>query len=109
MCLIPAEVAVQVKQGDRIVAREGAICVWCLLNQPNSQGEVEGLLLVSPVVSISDEAEAFSWIAAWDDTVASFNAQTQIVDVGSGGTDSLSGEPITMSWALLDPGTNCKS
>ena len=33
MCMIPVEVAVQVKPGDRIVAREGAICLWCLLNQ----------------------------------------------------------------------------
>lgn len=108
MCLIPAEVAVEVKPGDRIVAQEGAICLWCLLNQTAVEGDEQGLLLVSPVVSVMAESGSFSWTTAWDDTTASFNAQTQTVRVGSEGTDSMSGEPVKMGWALFNPGTNCR-
>jgi hypothetical protein len=108
MCLIPAEVAVQVKPGDRIVAQEGAICLWCLLNQTAEEGDEKGLLLVSPVVSMATVANEFSWTASWDDTAASFNAQIETVHVSSEGTESLSGEPVRMSWVLLNPGTSCR-
>jgi hypothetical protein len=109
MCVIPAAVAVQVKPGDRIVAREGAICLWCLLNQTAEEGDEKGLLLVSPVISVTAETEGFSWIQAWDNTVSSYNAQTRTVRIGSEGTESMSGEPVKMGWALFNPGTSCKA
>ena len=108
MCVIPAEVAVRVKEGDRIVAREGAICLWCLLNQTGAKGDEKGLLLVSPVISVSAQAESFSWITSWDNTVTSYNAQTKTVRISSDGTDSMNGEPVKMSWAF-NPSTNCKT
>ena len=36
-CPIPPDAVVQLKPGDRIVAREGALCVWCLLNSKFNQ------------------------------------------------------------------------
>jgi hypothetical protein len=108
MCVIPADVAVRVKPGDRIVAREGAICLWCLLNQTAVEGDEKGLLLVSPVVQVAAEVEGFSWTTAWDATVTSFGAQTKTVHVGFEGPDSMSGEPVKMGWALLNPGTSCR-
>jgi hypothetical protein len=108
MCLIPVEVAVQVKPGDRIVAQEGAICLWCLLNQTPTEGDEKGLLLVTPIVPLTAAANEFSWITSWDDTTANFNAQTQTVRIGSEGTDSMSREPVMMGWALFNPGTSCR-
>jgi hypothetical protein len=52
-------VAVQVTDGDRIIASAGAICIWCLPNQNEQHtGESEGKLNVFPLL---DSGGTFSW------------------------------------------------
>ncbi|HEX2282761.1 MAG TPA: hypothetical protein VHG52_13470, partial [Thermomicrobiales bacterium] len=58
LCTVLPGVAVQVTDGDRIIAPAGAICIWCLLNHNEHTTESEGELYVFPLL---DEGETFSW------------------------------------------------
>jgi hypothetical protein len=49
-CPVPPGTVVQVKPGDRIVAGEGALCVWCLLNANGVEKDETGLLEVFPLL-----------------------------------------------------------
>jgi hypothetical protein len=95
MCVIPSETIVEVKPGDKIVAREGAICLWCLLNKSVGENNEQGLLLVSPVLPATEQPDDFKWIQSWD---ASVNVATPSAQI----------EPMTaMSWAF-NPPTSCR-
>ena len=62
MCVIPSKTIVEVKPGDKIVARERAICLWCLLNNTVGKNNDQGLLLVSPVLPATEQPDDFKWI-----------------------------------------------
>jgi hypothetical protein len=94
MCVIPVETVVEVKPGDKIIAREGAICLWCLLNKSVGEANEQGLLLVSPVLPASAQPEDFSWVESWDESV---NFATPTADTAS----------VKMAWAF-NPPTGCR-
>jgi hypothetical protein len=106
MCLIPEKEIVQVKPGDTILAREGAICIWCLINQDGDPEGDQGLLLVTPVVSATGfDTGEFSWVSSWD--AAAAGSEITTVQVVADGTTSMSGEPVKMGWAYFNPGPGC--
>ena len=93
MCVIPVATIVEVKPGDKIVAREGAVCLWCLLNTTPGEGNERGLLLVSPVLPASAQPDQFSWVQFWDESV---HTATPVAETA----------PVAVGWAF-NPPTSC--
>jgi hypothetical protein len=107
VCPIPAGEIVQIKPGDRVVAREGALCLYCLLNSNFSTADEDdpsnlddrGLLQVFPLLAAGSDPESFSWIQDW--------LKDQGIQ-GSGATPSAqSGRQGMVGWAYFNPGSNC--
>ena len=65
VCLIPADTVVQLKAGDRVVAREGSLCYWCLLNSNATEKDETGVLELFVLRPASASPETFSWIESW--------------------------------------------
>lgn len=95
-CPIPPDTVVQVKPGDRIVAGEGALCLWCLLNSNGVEKDETGLLQVFPLLAPGEDPESFSWIRDWDESAISAAATPSAT---TGGT--------TRGWAF-NPATRCR-
>ncbi|MBA3450301.1 MAG: hypothetical protein H0T18_03700 [Chloroflexia bacterium] len=96
-CEIPPETVVQLETGDRIVAEEGAICVYCLLGANNQRKGETGLLEVFVLRRAGEDAETFSWIDSWD------RAQRGELRVMRSVERS-----TALGWAYFDPKTGCK-
>jgi hypothetical protein len=97
-CPVPPNAVVQLKPGDRIVAREGALCVWCLLNSNfdpgNQKAETDdqGLLEVFALLPAGASPESFSWIRDWE----------------SNQTAATSPERTMLAWAF-NPQARCRN
>ena len=97
-CPVPPGTVVQVKPGDRIVAGEGALCVWCLLNANGVEKDETGLLEVFPLLPPGGNLDEFSWVRAWDASVPS-----------SAATPSATTGGATRGWASgFNPPTSCR-
>jgi hypothetical protein len=112
-CSIPADTVVQVKPGDRIVAREGALCVWCLLNSNFEPGNEEaeyddqGLLQVFALLNAGASPDSFSWIRDWEEMQA--QATGGAANNGGDATPAASGPEQTMlAWAF-NPQARCRN
>jgi hypothetical protein len=111
-CSIPADTVVQVKPGDRIVAREGALCVWCLLNSNFEPGNAkaeyddQGLLQVFALLKAGALPESFSWIQDWEGTQT--QATSGAGSEGGAATPAASSPEQTMlAWAF-NPQARCR-
>lgn len=111
VCPVPAGEIVQVKPGDRVVAREGALCLYCLSNSNFTTTEEEhptnvddkGLLQVFPLLKAGSDPESFSWIQDWLKSQEGIGA-----DQGSSATPSAqSGRQGMVGWAFFNPASNC--
>ena len=112
-CPVPPDAVVQLKPGDRIVAREGALCVWCLLNSNFEPGNAEaeyddqGMLQVFALLTAGARPESFSWIQDWDRTQA--EATTAAASMGGDATPAASGpEQTVLAWAF-NPQARCRN
>jgi hypothetical protein len=111
-CPILPGTVVQVKTGDRIVAREGALCVWCLLNSnfttPDddlTNSDDQGLLLVYALLTAGASPDSFSWIQDWERNEAT--AATAYPSESSGTpTAATNSERTMLTWAF-NPSTKC--
>lgn len=98
-CPLPANRVVRLKPGDKIVAREGALCFWCLLNSNGIEGDETGLLEVYPLLrtDAASGVNAFSWI------------QDQSATLGAAAASpSPSAGRARVGWGLFNPPTNCR-
>jgi hypothetical protein len=100
LCTVLPGVAVQVTDGDRIIAPAGAICIWCLLNRSKHDDDPASTLYVFPLL---DDGEDFSWsryalgsVAAQEATPYPNGDATPEMMVGAA------------PWALFNPSSNCK-
>jgi hypothetical protein len=89
-------VAVQVTDGDWIIAPADAFCAWCMLNKHSHQSEREGSLLVFPLLRDPTDPDSFSW-------VQSRNAAPSLDTVPA----SAGGERTKWAWAYFSPPTKC--
>jgi hypothetical protein len=101
LCTVLPGVAIQVTDGDRIIAPAGAICIWCLLNQNEHVGESQGQLYVFPLL---DAGETFSW-SKYDPGSAS---AAQEATPGSNGYATPEEMTGAAPWALFNPSSNCR-
>jgi hypothetical protein len=100
LCTVLPGVAVQVTDGDRIIAPAGAICIWCLLNQNEHTTKSEGELYVFPLLN---DGEIFSW-SQYDESVQA-TQQGAAEQKGEATPEQLTG---AAPWALFNPSTNCR-
>lgn len=101
-CAVPADRVVQVTEGDTIVALEGAICIYCLLNQN------EGVLIAQARIADVDFdldgwENQFSWMQAMDDPDLVLPALD-----GSANGGSTVRETGVMAWAF-NPHPSCRN
>lgn len=112
-CPIPPDAVVQVKPGDRIVAREGALCVWCLLNSNFEPGNQEaetddqGLLEVFALLPAGASPDSFSWIQDWDSNQLA--VATPSASQGSGATTAAMSDGRTMLTWAFNPQARCRN
>jgi hypothetical protein len=93
MCVIPVQTAVRIREGDKVVAKEGAICLYCLLNSSVDATD-QGLFDVYVLRDAGSNPQDFSWIRNWEDEQ---KLQSQTSDA-----------PLVRAWAYLNPGSGCK-
>ena len=96
-CEVPPNTVVQLGPGDRVVAEEGAICVYCLLGTNEVRGDETGLLEVFVLRQLGDDPSTFSWIESWN---RAERAELPLV--------RRSDSPTVLGWAYFDPKTGCK-
>ncbi len=96
-CEVPPDTVVQLGPGDRIVAEEGAICVYCLLGANNLREGQTGRLEVFVLRRAGEDPSTFSWIASWD--------RAQKGELPLAQRDE---RPVVLGWAYFDPGTRCR-
>jgi hypothetical protein len=103
LCTVLPGVAIQVTDGDRIIAPAGAICIWCLINQNEHAGETQGQLYVFPLL---DPDEGFSW-ADYGGGSAMAAPQEATPEMNGDATP----EQLTeaSAWAFFNPAGNCRS
>jgi hypothetical protein len=103
LCTVLPGVAVQVTDGDRIIAPAGAICIWCLLNQNEHASETAGTLHVFPLLA---DGEEFSWSLYTGDgsEVTAEQAATPAADANAIGDQLVQAVP----WAFFNPAGNCR-
>lgn len=111
-CPIPPDTVIQAKPGDRIVAREGALCVWCLLNSNFDPGNAEteyddqGLLEVFALLPAGASPDSFSWIQDWESN--QLEAATPSASQSSGAPTVSGGlEQTMLAWAF-NPQARCR-
>jgi hypothetical protein len=111
-CPIPADSVIQTKPGDRIVAREGALCVWCLLNSNFDPGNAkteyddQGLLEVFALLPAGTGPNRFSWIQDWESNQK--DAATPSVSQRGGPMSvATNSEPTLLAWAF-NPQARCR-
>lgn len=103
LCTVLPGVAIQVTDGDRIIAPAGAICIWCLLNQNEHAGESQGQLYVFPLLGSGD---TFSW-AQYGGGSAMAAAQEATPEMkGDTTPEQMTG---ASAWAFFNPAGNCRS
>jgi hypothetical protein len=102
LCTVLPGVAIQVTDGDRIIAPAGAICIWCLLNQNEHTTESQGELYVFPLL---DDGEIFSWSQYDLGSAAAVEQGASTEPKGAATPEQLTG---AAPWALFNPSTNCK-
>ncbi len=93
---VPPGTVGQVKPGDRIVAGEGALCLWCLLNTNGVEKDETGLLEVFPLLPPGENLESFSWVRDWDESAPTETATPSALTAGT-----------TRGWAF-NPATRCR-
>jgi hypothetical protein len=103
LCTVLPGVAVQLTDGDRVIAPAGAICIWCLLNQHEHVGETEGLLYAFPLLV---SGETFSWDEYDDGSAAPVAEPSASVPSGDATQEQL---VQAMPWAFFNPAGNCRS
>jgi hypothetical protein len=89
-CPVDPNVPVLLMPGDFAVAEQGALCIYCLLN--NNEGLLEVFVLLDDGV----DPQEFTWIDSWDAAKDAWDAETA--------TPSASTEPVVMAWAFFNPG-----
>jgi hypothetical protein len=102
LCTVLPGVAVQVTDGDRIIAPAGAICIWCLLNQSEHKGESQGQLYVFPLL---DDGEIFSWSPYAAGSAAAAEQGAAAEPNGDATPEQLSS---AAPWALFNPASSCR-
>jgi hypothetical protein len=102
LCTVLPGVAVQVTDGDRIIAPAGAICIWCLLNQNEHVGESQGQLYVFPLL---DAGEIFSWSVYDPGSAAATERGATPEPNGYATPEEMTG---AAPWALFNPSSNCR-
>jgi len=102
LCTVLPGVAVQVTDGDRIIAPAGAICIWCLLNQSEHKGESKGQLYVFPLL---DAGDIFSWSQYAGGSAAVAEQGTTPEPNGYATPEQLTG---AAPWALFNPSSSCR-
>jgi hypothetical protein len=102
LCTVLPGVAVQVTDGDRIIAPAGAICIWCLLNQNEHTTESQGELYVFPLL---DDGETFSWSQYDLGSAAAVEQGASTEPKGAATPEQLTG---AAPWALFNPSTTCR-
>jgi hypothetical protein len=90
-CPVDPDVPVLLMPGDFAVAEQGALCIYCLLNNN------EGLLEVFVLLDDGIDSQGFTWITAWDDAA----------EAATAATPSASAEPVLKAWAYFNPPTRC--
>lgn len=103
LCTVLPGVAVQLTDGDRIIAPAGAICIWCLLNQNEHAGETEGLLYAFPLL---DSGETFSWDEYDDGSAVAVEETSASVPDGDAAPEQMI---QAIPWAMFNPAANCRS
>jgi hypothetical protein len=102
LCTVLPGVAVQVTDGDRIIAPAGAICIWCLLNQSEHKGESQGELYVFPLL---DAGDIFSWSQYDLGSAAAARQGATPESIGYATPEEMTG---AAPWALFNPSATCK-
>jgi hypothetical protein len=102
LCTVLPGVAIQVTDGDRIIAPAGAICIWCLLNQSEHKGESQGQLYVFPLL---DDGETFSWSQYAPGSAAAADQGATAEPNGYATPEQLTS---AAPWALFNPASNCR-
>jgi hypothetical protein len=102
LCTVLPGVAVQVTDGDRIIAPAGAICIWCLLNQNEHTTESQGELYAFPLL---DDGETFSWSQYDLGSAAAVEQGESTEPKGDATPEQLTG---AAPWALFNPATSCR-
>lgn len=102
LCTVLPGVAVQVTDGDRIIAPAGAICIWCLLNQNEHTEESEGQLYVFPLL---DPGETFSWSQFDEGSAAAVEQDATAEANGYATPEEMTG---AAPWAFFNPASNCR-
>ena len=96
-CEVPPSNVVQLGPGDRVVAEEGAICVYCLIGTNEERDGETGLLEVFVLRQFGDDPETFSWIDSWN---RAERGELPLLR----GADT----PTVLGWSYFDPKTGCK-
>ena len=112
-CPIPPGTVVQLKPGDRIVVREGTICVWCLLNAnfttqdefDATNNDDQGLLQVFALLPAGVSPDSFSWIQDWEGNEAAAATPDASPSSGTPAAATISGRTM-LTWAF-NPATSC--
>jgi hypothetical protein len=102
LCTVLPGVAVQVTDGDRIIAPAGSICIWCLLNQREHAGESQGELYVFPLLH---EGDIFSWSKYAGGSAAVAEQGATPASNGYATPEQLTG---ATAWAFFNPSGNCR-
>ena len=98
VCVLSPGEEVLLGPGDVVVAEQGGICVYCLLDTDNERKNETGLLEVFVLRGDAEDPQTFSWIDSWD------RAAEGLLPVFAQSTSS-----TTMrGWAFFDPSTRCK-
>jgi len=98
-------IALQMLEGDWIIAPAAELCVWCLLNRNANADQTVGMLYVYPLLT-DDE---FAWIDSWDTFEMAYQGAPATLEVAVGQPDIATTAPLAnvMTWAF-NPSSNCR-
>ena len=102
LCTVLPGVAVQLTEGDRIIAPAGAICIWCLLHPGGEESDPHGALYVFPLL---DDEETFSW-SHYDLGSAAATGQGATPEANEQATPQMM--IGAAPWALFNPSATCR-
>ena len=98
VCPVESGDEVQLGPGDVVVAAQGGICVYCLLDTDSQSKNETGLLEVFVLRGDAEDFQTFSWIDSWDRA-----AEGNLPVIAQSASRS-----TTRGWAFFDPATRCK-
>jgi hypothetical protein len=106
LCTVPPGTAVNLTEGDWIIAPGGSVCLWCLLSESTFELKPQAQLFIYPLLRPGHE---FSWQLFHPNPPQSGLQPTpeSTPQANLAEPARVSGAPVIMSWAF-NPPPNCQ-